>query len=347
VLKSKWGLLFIVAVIAIGAGYFGYSLNAQSKKTESTPAIDAKLHRVGALGRLEPKGEIITLSAPTALEGARVEKLHVEEGDWVKPGQLIATLDVFGRRDTAQKEAQARVEVADAKLKQILAGAKPGEIAAQEAMVARAEGELKRTEQDLARAESLRSSGAITIEDYDLRKQLRDASRQTLRQSKEILSSLREVRAVDIKVAEIEVAAAKTTVEKMAADLDTALVKALVAGQIIKIYAQPGERVGEKGVLQMGKTDEMYPVAEVYEADVPRMKKGQSARIKVAGIDGDLQGIVERIGLQVGRKVIFNNDPVADTDARVVEVRIRLAPESSKRVAGLSNARVEAIIEAP
>ena len=49
--------------------------------------------------------------------------------------------------------------------------------------------------------------------------------------------------------------------------------------------------------------------------------------------------------LIVSRKVIFSNDPVADIDARVVEVRIRLSAADGARVAGLSNARVEAVID--
>jgi HlyD family secretion protein len=54
-----------------------------------------------------------------------------------------------------------------------------------------------------------------------------------------------------------------------------------------------------------------------------------------------LEGTVARIGKQIGKKDVLNTDPAADTDARVVEVRIRLAPESSKKVAALTNLQVE------
>jgi HlyD family secretion protein len=47
----------------------------------------------------------------------------------------------------------------------------------------------------------------------------------------------------------------------------------------------------------------------------------------------------------VARKIVLTNDPVSDTDARVVEVRIDLEPESARRVERLSNARVEVFIE--
>jgi HlyD family secretion protein len=60
----------------------------------------------------------------------------------------------------------------------------------------------------------------------------------------------------------------------------------------------------------------------------------------------ELPGVVEEIGLRVGRKDVLSNDPVSDTDARVVEVRVRLGPDGCREVAGLSNARVEVSIEA-
>jgi HlyD family secretion protein len=47
----------------------------------------------------------------------------------------------------------------------------------------------------------------------------------------------------------------------------------------------------------------------------------------------------------VARKSVLTNDPVSDTDARVVEVRVTLAPQSAARVVRLANARVEVTID--
>ena len=52
------------------------------------------------------------------------------------------------------------------------------------------------------------------------------------------------------------------------------------------------------------------------------------------------------VGWQVGRRVVLDNDPVKDTDARVVEVRVKLDPAAAERVARLSYARVEVRIDA-
>jgi HlyD family secretion protein len=52
---------------------------------------------------------------------------------------------------------------------------------------------------------------------------------------------------------------------------------------------------------------------------------------------------VERIGLEVGKKDVLSTDPVADADARVVEVEIRL--RDSEPAAALTNLRVEVVLE--
>jgi HlyD family secretion protein len=94
-------------------------------------------------------------------------------------------------------------------------------------------------------------------------------------------------------------------------------------------------------VLELGDVREMQAVAEVFEADVSLLREGLSAEVVVDGSGDRLTGRVVEIGHLVARKVVLTNDPVSDTDARVVEVRVSLDAESSARVARLSNARVE------
>jgi HlyD family secretion protein len=90
----------------------------------------------------------------------------------------------------------------------------------------------------------------------------------------------------------------------------------------------------------------MMVVAEVYETDILRVRPGQQATISNRALpETTLQGRVERVGLQIGKKDVLNTDPAADVDARVVEVYIRLDPESSARVAGLTNLQVNVAID--
>src|SRR5439155_7660559 len=127
------------------------------------------------------------------------------------------------------------------------------------------------------------------------------------------------------------------------AALDRASVRAPVAGQILRIHARSGERVGPNGIVELGQTDQMQAVAEVYETDIGQVRLGQRAVVTSSAFPEELQGTVQQIGLQVGQLDLLSTDPTAITDARVVEVKIRL--DDAGRVAGLTNLRVEVRID--
>ncbi|MGB5772890.1 MAG: biotin/lipoyl-binding protein, partial [Crocosphaera sp.] len=106
--------------------------------TETTP-----LETVAARGRLEPLGEVIHVSVPSLLGGARVEQLLVKQGERVKKGQAIAILHNRDRLQAALNQALSQQTIAQANLAKVKAGAKIGEIQAQKATIARIEAELQ------------------------------------------------------------------------------------------------------------------------------------------------------------------------------------------------------------
>ncbi len=132
---------------------------------------------------------------------------------------------------------------------------------------------------------------------------------------------------------------AKAQLQQAEAEFELARIRAPINGQVLKIHAYPGERVGLNGILELGNTDEMYAVAEVYESDIGRVRTGQRATVTSPALSEQMQGTVERIGAKVGKMDVLDEDPAAKTDARVVEVRIRL--DDGKRVAGLTNLKVD------
>ncbi|MBD2253914.1 ABC exporter membrane fusion protein [Nostoc parmelioides] len=155
-------ILATAAGLAI-AGVKGYSslqTQAQPSPATPTPQISApQIKTVTALGRLEPKGEVIKLSAPSSSgQGSRVEKLLVKEGDRVKAGQVIAILDNRDRLEAAYQEAQEAVKVAQVNLEKVREGAKVGEIEAQKAEIARVQaqttGDEREQQETVARLEA-------------------------------------------------------------------------------------------------------------------------------------------------------------------------------------------------
>src|SRR5262249_38444698 len=158
-----------------------------------------------------------------------------------------------------------------ARLRQVQAGAKPGDVAAQEALVARGVAELNSAQADLHRLEVL-PAPSVSPEETAQRRLKVDQARESLRQARGQLEALKNVRDVEVQVAQSEVSTARAALEVARADLEAATVRAPAAGCVLKINAQVGERIGDKGILDFGQVDEMHAVAEVFEEDIARVK---------------------------------------------------------------------------
>ncbi len=177
-------------------------------------------------------------------------------------------------------------------------------------------------------------------------KQKAETGQEQINQAKANLDQIGEVRAEDVQAAQAAVESAIAAKQKAQVDLNLSYVKAPVSGSILKVHTRQGEGINtQDGIVELGRTDQMYAVAEVYETDIGKVRNGQRATISSPVFSGTLEGTVARIGKQISKKDVLNTDPAADTDARVIEVRIRLDPESSKKVATLTNLQVEVKID--
>jgi HlyD family secretion protein len=120
-----------------------------------------------------------------------------------------------------------------------------------------------------------------------------------------------------------------------------------VAGQILKINTRIGEQVNtNQGIVELAQTDKMYAVVEIPEIDIGKISTGQSAIItsEYSSFTGELQGVVENIGLQVGRKQsqeAAGSNPALDREARVISVKVRIADADSSKVSKLTNIQVK------
>lgn len=342
--RSRWLWL---APLVLGTAGLGAALQGRARDRSAQPAPAPRAVPIGvsALGRLVPESDVITLAPGGGADGGRVDRLLVAVGQRVDAGQVVAILDPSARRAAAVRQAQAQLGVARAKLVQAQAGPKPEDVRVQAALIGRYQAELRAAERDLGRATLLFKKAVSSRQDLDDQDLKYEQARESLNHSRAQLAAMQAIRPVDVKVAEAELAQAEASLEVARADLQAVEVRSPISGQVLRIHTRPGERAGEQGILEVGNLDAMDVVAEVYEEDVGKVRVGQAARVRVPSLGAELSGRVVRKDLVVGRKVIFNNDPVADTDARVVEVRIRLASADGPKVAGLSNARAEVVID--
>ena len=373
------GFMYIFSTIEIENPLKKHSTPSSQVELTTPPAITS----VAALGRLEPQGEIIRLSSPASLEGTRIAQILIREGDLVKPDQVLAILDSHNRRLAALEKAKADVQIGQARLASVLAGAKIADIQAQQAIIhrleaelsgqtatqtatiARLQAELRNAEIEFNRFDYLHARGAISTSELDTRRLQLDTTQQQLNEANAALSrtittiqrqiseaqatleSIAQVRPEDVQIARAELASANAAVQQAQAELDLTMIRAPRAGQILKVHAKPGEIIGNEGIAEIGQTERMYVVAEVYETDINKVKPGQKAIVTSGAFSGQLQGEVAKIGSQVSKQNVFETNPLSDTDRKVIEVKIRLNPEDSRKVMALSNLQVESKILLP
>jgi len=135
---------------------------------------------------------------------------------------------------------------------------------------------------------------------------------------------------------------ARAELVKVNTDLVLTELRAPLAGTVLKIHARVGERPGDKGILELGASDRMEALLEVYESDIAKVRLGQRVRLtsENGGFSGSLSGVVSRINPQVRQREVLSTDPTGDADARVVEVRVRLEPDDARRVARLAGLKL-------
>jgi HlyD family secretion protein len=235
----------------------------------------------------------------------------------------------------------ARIEVARTRLAQVQAGAKSSEIAAQRAHIERLQAEFENAQIEHRRTQSL--GDVASPSQRDAARLRVDSASGSLRQARETLASLTEVRPVDVAVARAELQAAIGDEARALAEYEASLIRSPIDGRVLKIFAWPGEEVRAEGVMELARTDPMFVVAEVAESDLPRVRTGQRARISTAGLPSPVQGTVTRIGLKVLQNQLMPLDPANFSDGRVGEVWIKL--EDSRLVAHLIHLRVDVVIQ--
>lgn len=382
--SRRWiGAMAIACVmVTVGTGYSAWrSQSSQPAISQAVSIPSPRVATVTALGRLEPQGEVIQLSAPTSNNGNRVEQLLVQADDPVQAGQVIAILDSRDRLQAAYEQAQEDVRVAQAKLAITQAGAKRGEISAQRAEIARLEAqrqgdidaqqatvarltaELQNAETEFDRYQALAQEGAISASNLDSKRlalataqrsvqeanavlaRIQSTSPAQLNQARANLERIAEVRPVDVAANQAEVDRAKAALKQAKANLDQAYVKSPITGEILEIHTRAGEVVSSNGIVDIGKTQQMYAIAQVYQSDVRKVKPGQRVQVSSDSIPTPLVGVVERIDSQVKRQTLVNTDPSTNVDGRVVEVHVALDKPSSQRAAKFTNLQVTVEIE--
>ena len=125
-------------------------------------------------------------------------------------------------------------------------------------------------------------------------------------------------------------------------DLFNSKLRSPIDGFILGINARVGERPKNDGILDIGSSQNMEALIEVYESDINRVFISQKVELisENGGFKKTLKGKVIRISPQVKQREVLSTDPTGDADSRVIEVLVKLNEESINLVKNYTGMKV-------
>lgn len=243
------GVVVVLAVLAVGARALR-APTVEVVRAGTRPLVQ----KVVANGRVN----VPVRAQAGAQAGGVLARVHVDQGDSVRAGQLLAEL--------ADDEAQAGVERAAARLQQV----RELDLPAAREDLRQTEVALRQAERRLSRASELAAGDGVSTEELeearderDLALSRRDAATARVRGNSPGGGNER------LAVAELESARAR---------LAQARVVALCDGVVLRRLAQPGDAVAAgAGVLDLAPAGPTWLVVQPEEKNLAFLKPGQLA----------------------------------------------------------------------
>ncbi len=230
-------------------------------------------------------------------QGGRIATLDVQEGDQVKTGDPIFTLE-SSEQEAAVAAAKARVTEAEARLADAEAEMqRPREIEVLQATLTRTQAMLKQSQLNLNRVQALYDKGWVA------KAQLDDAVAQHDSNQAAVAEAERRIAAAQLpnRSGIIEAAAASVTEAKHALDeaeknLAKRQVYAPANGSIEEVYFRPGEVVtAGQGVVALLPPGNLKARFFVSEPDRAKLRVGQTVKISCDGCPPGLTGKINFI----------------------------------------------------
>jgi HlyD family secretion protein len=231
--------------------------------------------------------------AEAELERARNEQEAIER-------QRDATFNVLEGKVGA---AQAAVAIAQLRLEQLKAGARPEDLAAAQARASQATAGVDTARARLAQAQAIVAEAQAVIEtrEVQLRQSLTqlEGARAQVEQVQARLDLIKSgSRAEDVAMAEAAVARAQAGVASARNRLDDGTLRAPFDGTVGEILLREGEQAAPGiAALRLGDlTRFKVQTEDLSEVDVDQVKVGQAAQVTVDALEGEvIDGKVTRI----------------------------------------------------
>jgi HlyD family secretion protein len=327
-------ILIISGAVLVAAGIAGFTIvRAQSGYTK---VLTAKVVRqnlvsiVSGTGQIKPK----TYVNIGATSFGRITHLYVKEGDHVKKGQVLATVESVQAKAGVDAQ-QASIRSADTDIASYLAAEKTAE-----ATVAHSEADLNQKLLDWQRAQALYKAELIAKSEYDSKKAAYDTDVATLAQSKAALVQARAQTAS----ARGKLGTAQATLTSDVDALNKTVSIAPFDGIVTNMPVREGETVvvgiqNAQGSTLMTLADPSVITAEVKvdETDIVNVAMGQPVEVTVDALPGKVfQGKVGDQAILRSTGIATSQSTTGTEEAKDFKVVVTLSNPPEELRPGLS-----------
>lgn len=243
-------LLLLIVIFTVAAGYY-YRENEEKPASKIATVTVQRGNievTVTALGNLQPR-DYVDVGAQVS---GQLEKLHVNIGDTVEAGALLAEID--------PQVLLARVEASRAQLQ------------AQKAQLAERQAELELAEQQYRRQENLLSEDATSQDTYQV--------------------SLAAVKTKQAQIAALtaQIEETESSLKGDEATLSYTKIYAPISGTVVQLPARQGQTLNANlsapVILRIADLSAMTVWTQVSEADVPKLQIGMDTYFTILGKPG-------------------------------------------------------------
>lgn len=345
------------AIVVIGSASVAGSVLMSNSAHNAAGAKTAKTVPVATVtvlpARMAPVPDVLELtgsisatdplSVGSSAGGLVITQVNAEEGDYVRKGQVLATLDSSVLR-AQLAAAEARLQGAGASVIKATQPNRPEDIGSFEAAYKQALADVQNRRAMLDQAKASRilaqnnatryanlfKEGAVSEMESQTKSTEATTTGSTVRAAEDNLEAAQYMaqqaanrlemarqggRKEDVTISRATANESAATVQQIRAQIEQTIVRAPDDGLITKRFAHIGDvSTGGKTLFEMIRRGEIELKAQVSQEDISRLSNGQPAEISD--------------GIRTAKGAVFQISPTVDTSTRLGTVRISIPKES-------------------
>ena len=331
----KKTLILIGVLILLGVAFYWtgttsrkqIKTNPRENEERQIPVETALLHRGSLDRRLDLTGNIVSQAMVDVFSKVSgiLERIKVEQADRVKANQVVAMVEREEKEAQAQ-EAQAALDVLQARWTQVETGARPEEIAQAEQLVRQSEARWENSLDNYKRLKSLKERDFISQQRLNEAMLLVTLSEAEYNSTREKLTLLRKgARQEDRDAILAQIRQGEAALRLAQMQLKNTTIRAPISGIISKRFLDRGAFVSKTTpIVRIVAMDTVKAVVQVVESELAQLKAGAIADIHVDAYPEEVfQGAVVRIS------------PTVDPESRTADVDIRIDNRDNRLKPGM------------